>query len=141
MARKKLASGGLVLIAQAAHQAGIHPQTIRVYEQAGLLTPLRSQGGTRVYGAVEIDRIRLIVTLTGQLGLNLAGVQRVLELEAQLERSRQELDRQSRRSLRREAVLLERSRDLEKALGAALEIIGVLQLESGPRAQPTAGLQ
>lgn len=131
MPRKKLASGGLVLIAQAADQAGIHPQTIRVYEQAGLITPLRSPGGTRMYGASEIDRLQLISVMTGELGLNLAGVERVLQLEEELEKTRRDLDRERRMAQRREARLHGQIQDLRSALSRAMQILGVLQLPRG----------
>lgn len=131
MARKKIASGGLVLIRQAADQAGVHPQTIRVYEDAGLVSPMRSKGGTRMYGPREIDRLRMISVMTGELGLNLAGVQRVLELEGQLERARQELDTQRRSQARREAAFRAQIQDLRVALGRAMQLLGVLQLPRG----------
>ena len=68
-------------ISVAAELAGLHPQTLRVYEARGLVRPRRTPGGTRRYSEADLDRLRKITILTGELGLNLAGAQRVLELE------------------------------------------------------------
>jgi MerR family transcriptional regulator/heat shock protein HspR len=68
-------------ISVAAELAGLHPQTLRIYEARGLLHPRRTPGGTRRYSDADLDRLRRIAVLTGELGLNLAGAQRVLELE------------------------------------------------------------
>jgi MerR family transcriptional regulator, heat shock protein HspR len=73
---------GLFSIAVAAELTGLHPQTLRMYEQEGLLTPARSSGGTRRYSTGDIDRLHQIMALTSD-GLNLAGVRRVLELQEQ----------------------------------------------------------
>ena len=71
------------VISVAAELAGVHPQTLRIYERKGLLDPARTGGGSRRYSEVDIDRLRRIQELTND-GLNLAGVKRVLELEAQV---------------------------------------------------------
>ena len=71
------------VISVAAELAGVHPQTLRIYERKGLLDPARTGGGSRRYSEVDIDRLRRIQELTNE-GLNLAGVKRVLELEAQV---------------------------------------------------------
>jgi DNA-binding transcriptional MerR regulator len=73
---------GLFSIAVAAELTGLHPQTLRLYEQGGLLCPARSSGGTRRYSTDDIDRLHQIMALTSD-GLNLAGVRRVLELQEQ----------------------------------------------------------
>jgi MerR family transcriptional regulator/heat shock protein HspR len=70
--------------------AGVHPQTLRIYERRGLVEPARTQGGSRRYSEADIELLRRIQELTDQ-GLNLAGVQRVLELEAEILRLRREL--------------------------------------------------
>lgn len=80
------------VISVAAELAGVHPQTLRIYERKGLLEPARTQGGSRRYSDDDIARLRRIQELT-DAGLNLAGVKRVLELEAELERVRSEVDR------------------------------------------------
>ena len=78
------------VISVAAELAGVHPQTLRIYERKGLVEPARTQGGSRRYSDQDIDLLRRIQELTEQ-GLNLAGVQRVLELETEILRLRLEL--------------------------------------------------
>lgn len=68
------------VISVAAELAGMHPQTLRIYERKGLIDPFRTPGGTRRYSQEDIDRLQLIQDLTGQ-GLNLEGVRQVLELQ------------------------------------------------------------
>ena len=79
------------VISVAAELAGVHPQTLRVYERKGLVDPTRTLGGNRRYSARDIERLRRIQDLTSA-GLNLEGVRRVLELEAELELLRAELE-------------------------------------------------
>jgi MerR family transcriptional regulator/heat shock protein HspR len=81
-------SRGVYMISVAAELAGMHPQTLRIYEQRGLITPKRSPGRTRLYSEADVDRLRRIQQLTSELGMNLAGVERVFELEAEIERMR-----------------------------------------------------
>jgi MerR family transcriptional regulator/heat shock protein HspR len=71
----------LFMISVAAELAEMHPQTLRMYERRGLILPNRSSKQTRLYSMEDVDRLRYIQRLTGELGLNLAGVERVLELE------------------------------------------------------------
>ena len=78
------------VISVAAELAGLHPQTLRIYERKGLVDPARTGGGSRRYSDEDIDQLRRIQDLTAE-GLNLAGVQRVLELEAEVARLRREL--------------------------------------------------
>ena len=78
------------VISVAAELAGVHPQTLRIYERKGLVEPARTQGGSRRYSDEDIDLLRRIQELTDQ-GLNLAGVHRVLELEAEIARLHNEL--------------------------------------------------
>lgn len=82
---------GLFSISVAAELAGVHPQTLRLYEREGLLDPVRTAGGIRRYSMGDIDRLTEILTLTGA-GLNLAGVRRVLELQEETRRLRAEID-------------------------------------------------
>jgi MerR family transcriptional regulator/heat shock protein HspR len=70
----------------AAELADMHPQTLRMYEARGLITPKRSPKGTRLYSHEDVDRLRRIQEMTAELGMNLAGVERVFELEDELER-------------------------------------------------------
>jgi len=81
------------MISVAAELAGMHPQTLRVYEQRGLVRPQRTAGNTRLYSDWDIERLRLIQRLTSELGLNLAGVERVLGLEDDLQQLRRRLER------------------------------------------------
>jgi MerR family transcriptional regulator, heat shock protein HspR len=78
------------VISVAAELAGVHPQTLRIYERKGLVDPARTGGGSRRYSDADIDQLRRIQELTNE-GLNLYGVQRVLELEAEVDRLRSEL--------------------------------------------------
>ena len=81
------------MISVAADLVGTHPQTLRIYEQKGLVRPKRTAGNTRLYSELDIERLRLIQRLTTELGLNLAGVERVLLLEDELQRMRRRLER------------------------------------------------
>lgn len=83
---------GLFSISVAAELTGLHPQTLRIYEQEGLLRPARSSGGTRRYSTDDIDRLHQIMALTSD-GLNLAGVRRVLELQQETRRLQAEIER------------------------------------------------
>jgi len=76
---------GVFMISVAAELAEMHPQTLRMYEARGLIEPKRSPKGTRLYSHKDVDRLRRIQEMTAELGMNLAGVERVFELEQQLE--------------------------------------------------------
>jgi MerR family transcriptional regulator, heat shock protein HspR len=82
---------GLFSISVAAELTGLHPQTLRIYEQEGLLSPARSPGGTRRYSTDDIGRLHQIIALTSD-GLNLAGVRRVLELQEETRRLQAEIE-------------------------------------------------
>ena len=84
------------MISVAAELVGMHPQTLRIYETKGLVRPGRTPGGTRLYSERDLDRLRAIQKLTTELGLNLAGVQRVIALEDELQKLRARLDRLER---------------------------------------------
>jgi len=81
------------MISVAAELVGMHPQTLRIYESKGLVRPGRTPGGTRLYSERDLERLKLIQRLTTELGLNLAGVSRVLALEDELGKLRSRLDR------------------------------------------------
>ena len=110
---------GRYMISIAAELAGLHPQTLRMYETRGLVRPARTPGGTRLYSESDVERLRLIQRLTTELGLNLAGVAHVLRLEDELRRVRarmEQLERELRDEIqlthkhyRREIVVYERS--------------------------------
>src|SRR5438552_11015672 len=92
------------IISVAAELAGVHPQTLRIYERKGLLRPARTAGNTRRYSDRDIDRLRMIQRLTQVEGLNLAGVRMIVEMEDQIERMRQRvstLDAELQRARRR----------------------------------------
>jgi MerR family transcriptional regulator/heat shock protein HspR len=76
---------GVFMISVAAELAAMHPQTLRMYEARGLIEPQRSPKGTRLYSHEDVERLRRIQEMTVELGMNLAGVERVFELEQQLE--------------------------------------------------------
>jgi MerR family transcriptional regulator, heat shock protein HspR len=90
------------MISVAAELVGMHPQTLRMYEQKGLVQPQRTAGNTRLYSEADLERLRLIQKLTTQLGLNLAGVEAVLGLEEQLQRMQARMERLEREM--REAI-------------------------------------
>jgi MerR family transcriptional regulator, heat shock protein HspR len=79
------------VISVAAELAGMHPQTLRIYERRGLVLPARTQGGNRRYSDVDIERLRRIQDLAAG-GMNLEGIRRVMELEAEVDRLRSEID-------------------------------------------------
>jgi MerR family transcriptional regulator/heat shock protein HspR len=101
---------GVFMISVAAELADMHPQTLRMYEQRGLITPKRSPKGTRLYSQEDVDRLRRIQEMTAELGLNLAGVEKVLALEKDLERAR-----------KRVAALEKRIRQAQSEMEAELE--------------------
>ena len=108
------------MISVAAELVGMHPQTLRMYEQKGLVRPQRTSGNTRLYSEADLERLRLIQRLTGELGLNLAGVEAVLGLEEQLqlmqarmkrlEREMREAVEQVHKQYRRDLVLYDQTR-------------------------------
>ena len=105
------------MISVAAELVGMHPQTLRIYEQKGFVRPKRTAGNTRLYSDSDVERLRLIQQLTSEVGLNLVGVARVLHMEDELQRMRRRLERmeqEMRRALqevhrhyRRDLVLYE----------------------------------
>lgn len=104
------------MISVAAELAEMHPQTLRMYEARGLITPKRSPKNTRLYSQDDVERLRRIQQMTNEQGLNLAGVETVLEMEARVERLRAEMAR-----LRKRAAEVERrlSQELESLRGSA----------------------
>jgi len=130
---------GVYMISVAAALAGMHPQTLRIYEARGLINPARSPKNTRLYSADDVERLRRIQELTSELGMNLAGVEKVFELEEEMDRMRRRmraLERQAdkvqrdlrdeiarvRRSMKRELVLYEPPSSSLLAPGAAVRI-------------------
>jgi MerR family transcriptional regulator, heat shock protein HspR len=101
---------GVFMISVAAELAEMHPQTLRMYEARGLITPKRSPKNTRLYSYEDVERLRRIQRMTAEEGLNLAGVETVLELERELERARGEM-----------AKLRKRAGELERQMSAELD--------------------
>jgi len=101
------------VISVAAELAGMHPQTLRIYERRGLVQPARTQGGNRRYSDVDIDRLRRIAELASE-GMNLEGIRRVMALEAEVDRLRAEVEqlRVDANSARAEAERRSPRRDL-----------------------------
>ncbi len=90
------------MISIAAELVGMHPQTLRIYEAKGLVRPRRTGGNTRLYSEADLERLREIQRLTTEMGLNLAGVERVMALEDEMRRMHARLDRMEREM--REAI-------------------------------------
>ena len=101
------------VISVAAELAGMHPQTLRIYERKGLIEPYRTPGGTRRYSQEDIERLALIQELTEQ-GLNLEGVKRVLELREEVRRLERKVDRLERRLEEAEREAARRVRDVHR---------------------------
>jgi MerR family transcriptional regulator, heat shock protein HspR len=109
------------VISVAAELAGMHPQTLRIYERRGLVMPARTQGGNRRYSDADIEVLRRIAQLADE-GMNLEGIRRVMELEAENERLRAELD-EARAAMARAGAERRESRDLVP-LRQALAVFG-----------------
>jgi MerR family transcriptional regulator/heat shock protein HspR len=101
---------GVFMISVAAELADMHPQTLRMYEQRGLIEPKRSPKGTRLYSQDDVDRLRRIQEMTTELGMNLAGVERVFEMEDKMQRLQRKVDALERRA----AVLQDEIERLEQ---------------------------
>ena len=122
----------LYMISVAAELAGVHPQTLRIYERKSLLAPKRSAGNTRLYSDSDIDRLRLIQQLTSE-GMNLAGVQRVIALRAEVDGLLREIDRLRARA----ADSDRRAREVAVRAGSSYKTEIVL-VKRGGLAQTTA---
>jgi MerR family transcriptional regulator/heat shock protein HspR len=105
---------GVFMISVAAELADMHPQTLRMYETRGLIEPKRSPKGTRLYSQADVERLRRIQEMTTELGLNLAGVERVLELEDKLERLQRKVDALERRSQALQAEIEAREHEVAR---------------------------
>ncbi len=107
------------MISVAAELAEMHPQTLRMYETRGLIRPQRSPKNTRLYSLEDVERLRRIQRMTED-GLNLAGVETVLELETQIERMRSELARMRSRANELEHTMLEEVERARRSLRAEI---------------------
>ena len=112
------------MISVAADIVGVHPQTLRIYENKGLVRPQRTPGGTRLYSETDLERLRIIQRLTTEVGLNLAGVELVLRLEDELRKAQRQIERLEKqlseevrkvhKHYRRDLVLYGGDRQLER---------------------------
>ena len=124
---QRLDSGrGVFMISVAAELADMHPQTLRMYEARGLIAPKRSAGKTRLYSQQDVERLRRIQEMTEE-GLNLTGVETVLEMELQVERLREELKRMRRRAAEAEQRMLEEIERVRRSLRADLVPYGAYE--------------
>jgi MerR family transcriptional regulator/heat shock protein HspR len=110
---------GVFMISVAAELADMHPQTLRMYETRGLIEPKRSPKGTRLYSHEDVERLKRIQEMTAELGMNLAGVERVFELEGELESMARKVEALERRALELKAEV-ERLEALRSQLRAEI---------------------
>jgi MerR family transcriptional regulator, heat shock protein HspR len=111
---------GVYMISVAAELAGMHPQTLRIYETRGLITPKRSPKNTRLYSHEDVERLRRIQEMTADLGLNLAGVERVLDLEAEVNEMHARIEELEVQALRAQVELAERLEEVRRSFRAEL---------------------
>jgi MerR family transcriptional regulator/heat shock protein HspR len=125
---------GVFMISVAAELAEMHPQTLRMYEARGLITPQRSAKNTRLYSQRDVEQLRRIQQMTGEEGLNLAGVETVLELERTVERMRAELARMRERAAEMERRFDQEVEQVRRSLKAEIVPYGaydVIQTDDG----------
>ena len=120
-------SRGVFMISVAAELAEMHPQTLRMYEARGLINPKRSPKNTRLYSYEDVERLRRIQQMTAEDGLNLAGVETVLELERELARARSEIARMRERADRIEKRMNEEVERVRQSLRAEIVPYGAYE--------------
>ncbi len=118
---------GVFMISVAAELAEMHPQTLRMYEARGLIQPKRSPKNTRLYSQEDVARLRRIQEMTGEQGLNLAGVETVLELEDTIAEMRSELRRMRERTAEMERRMSQQVEAARKALGSEIVPYGAYE--------------
>jgi MerR family transcriptional regulator/heat shock protein HspR len=111
---------GVFMISVAAELADMHPQTLRVYEARGLIEPKRSPKGTRLYSQEDVEKLHRIQEMTAELGLNLAGVERVLDLEQQIDGLREHIEELELQALRAQVELAEQLEQVRRSFRAEL---------------------
>ena len=126
---------GVFMISVAAELAEMHPQTLRMYEARGLITPKRSPKKTRLYSQSDVERLRRIQQMTTEDGLNLAGVETVLEMEEQVKRMRSELERMRKRTRELEREIHEEVERVRRSLRAEIVPYGAYDVIP-PEPQP-----
>jgi MerR family transcriptional regulator/heat shock protein HspR len=115
------------MISVAAELAEMHPQTLRMYEARGLIAPKRSPKNTRLYSFEDVERLRRIQRMTAEEGLNLAGVESVLELEKELARAREQLGRMRRQAAELERQMLEEIERVKRSFRAEIVPYGAYE--------------
>ena len=113
---------GVFMISVAAQLANMHPQTLRMYEARGLIEPKRSPKGTRLYSQEDVEKLRRIQEMTAELGLNLAGVERVLDLERELEGMHERIEELEVEALQSQLRLAEEMEQLRRSFRAELAV-------------------
>ena len=111
---------GVFMISVAAELANMHPQTLRMYEARGLIEPKRSPKGTRLYSQADVDRLRRIHEMTAELGLSLAGVQRVLDLESEVADMHERIEELELQALQAQVELAEELEKVRRSFRAEL---------------------
>jgi MerR family transcriptional regulator, heat shock protein HspR len=134
-------SKGVYMISVAAELAGMHPQTLRIYETRGLIAPKRSPKNTRLYSQADVDRLRRIQELTNDLGMNLAGVERVFELEEELEKMRRRLRNLERHAQRVQEELQKEVERVRRSLKFELVPYEPPSRALMPRDEPEPGVR
>ncbi len=127
--RRRRAEPKYVMISVVAERYGIHPQTLRLYEREGLIKPARSSGNTRLYDDEAIRRLEIILTLTRDLGVNLAGVEVILNMKERMDQMQGEVDRMLE-FVRREA---------EERRAAVERQHALVRIQGGPLARRSGG--
>lgn len=118
---------GVFMISVAAELAEMHPQTLRIYEARGLITPKRSPKNTRLYSQRDVERLKRIQQMTNEEGLNLAGVETVLEMESRVETMRKELEAMRRRTRELEEQLTEEMNRVHERLNTEIVPYGAYE--------------
>jgi MerR family transcriptional regulator/heat shock protein HspR len=113
---------GVFMISVAAELANLHPQTLRMYEARGLIEPQRSSKGTRLYSQQDVEKLRRIQEMTAELGLNLAGVERVLRLEAEIEGMHARIEQIELEALQAQVKLAEELEAVRRSFRAELAV-------------------
>ena len=113
---------GVFMISVAAQLANMHPQTLRVYEARGLIEPQRSPKGTRLYSQRDVEKLRRIQEMTAHLGLNLAGVERVLDLEQEIDSMHERIEQIEQEALQAQARLAEELEQVRRSFRAELTV-------------------
>ncbi|HYM54168.1 MAG TPA: helix-turn-helix transcriptional regulator [Solirubrobacteraceae bacterium] len=113
---------GVFMISVAAQLANMHPQTLRMYEARGLIEPKRSPKGTRLYSQEDVEKLRRIQEMTAELGLNLAGVERVLDLEQEIESMHARIEEMEVQALQAQVRLAQELEEVRRSFRAELTV-------------------